>query len=316
MLQQLQTHSVLVRSFVGCVGLVVTEMAAIHARTDQAAVTSPSSLAVSSSSSSIVWRRGVESDVVELLSIMDVALGGVDETLTSTPLQLEERCANWRSRLTNHDIIFVVAEWHYNDKIMDSQAQQSSNLDATISNSTITSLKPASSSLPRNDKGVKLIGWCRGQRPPAVHATLCDDIKIDSECMNLFVLPQWQRYGIGTVLWQLTRRQMIQQYQPLNMLVWSVSTATSWYKKQGGVAMTTKVWNDGDAPQTAFIWTQPWPTITLPELPYQTVHQPLSTAIPPSATTPTTPLLHLISSPTVVVSTPQCTPADVRDKIV
>jgi hypothetical protein len=51
------------------------------------------------------YRRGSEADVVQLLSVMDLALGTEDETVTK-PEELAARVEHWLKRLRDPDIIF------------------------------------------------------------------------------------------------------------------------------------------------------------------------------------------------------------------
>ena len=99
-----------------------------------------------------------------------------------------------------------------------------------------------------------IIGWCRGGQTIECHQRVADQI-YHSEVQNIFVRPHYQRRGVGAELWRILWNEIIQQFHPENLVVWSVDKAKAqrFYLSLGGVEQEQKSFDDGCV-LTAFTW--------------------------------------------------------------
>lgn len=100
----------------------------------------------------------------------------------------------------------------------------------------------------------KLIGWCRGGRTVEVHR-LVNNENYECEIHNIFILPEFQRRGIGRKLWKKMFDEIMERYHPKNFVIWSVEKEESqqFYRSLGGQAREQKRFRV-DALSTAFTW--------------------------------------------------------------
>jgi len=101
----------------------------------------------------------------------------------------------------------------------------------------------------------KVVAWIRGQQPIPCHRT-AGGVEYEAECVNAFVLPEYQGRGIGNSLWRMMWDTTLALLRPKNFLVWSVKGAVGFYKSLGGVESEQRSFCDTEPLQlhTAVVW--------------------------------------------------------------
>lgn len=148
----------------------------------------------------VSFRRGTPEDARDVVHIVWTALASE----SSSPGDEEAAIKNWSGHLsnpTNHFILAIAA-------------------------------------------GQKVVGFSRGgpplEPPKNEHrfAPDCPDLLFEAELKGLFVLPEYQRQGLGTKLFKRACDTLVKEQnpRPRNLIVWSVPAAVEYYTKLGGRA--------------------------------------------------------------------------------
>jgi len=100
--------------------------------------------------------------------------------------------------------------------------------------------------------GNQIIAWARGGKVIPVHKE-ADGVFYEYEIHNMFVKKQYQGAGVGRALWDAVWKDVMEKYQPQNLIVWSVESARGFYSKLGLAESETKSFSDQHY-HTAYVW--------------------------------------------------------------
>jgi ribosomal protein S18 acetylase RimI-like enzyme len=97
------------------------------------------------------------------------------------------------------------------------------------------------------------VGWTRGQKTLPCHLTAAG-VDYEAECMNAFVLPEYQGRGVGRALWRAMWDAVMALHRPRNFVVWSADRAVGFYQSLGGEVSERRAFCEGSHPSTAVVW--------------------------------------------------------------
>lgn len=100
----------------------------------------------------------------------------------------------------------------------------------------------------------QVIGWCRAGRALECRRLVMNEI-YECEIHNIFILPQYQRRGVGRQLWNRMWNEIMDRFHPKNVVVWSTDKVETqqFYRSLGGQEREQKRFDD-DCILTAFTW--------------------------------------------------------------
>lgn len=171
-------------------------------------------------------------DLPQMLRVMDMSLDGV-----SDESGFAKRFEIWKPRFDDPDMAFSVATVAVHEEEGTDEA----------------------------GRGELVVGWSRvSKHQPNYRKSIGvdEDDKFSDErdppqLMNLFVLPGYQRRGIGRVLFWLAYEAAVDRLQAQRMLVWSTKAGRDFYKAMGGQERETFEGTDNCGvayESTAFLW--------------------------------------------------------------
>jgi len=158
-------------------------------------------------------RRATVEDLPAMLGVMDEALNS-----PCSEEEMQENLVLWAPRFANEDYLFFVLLARHpspsnpNSPLNEQEGEQTDGL---------------------------VVGWCRGGKALPQHC-VADGETFDCEVQNMFLSKEYQSRGFGRKLWGFVWNEVLQKFQPKNLVVWSVEDATGFYRKLGGTERERK----------------------------------------------------------------------------